>query len=227
MSRLFNGTSDFISADAAAGFSEQLPYSIAMWVNKPAAATRNVYTESSSSSGNPYFQLLNSTGGRLTVLIRKNTGTGNQVGVNTTNDAAGTCFDSTWHHICYTQDGAATCAWAVYIDGLLNISGSYTSGATTLNQIRIGCLQTTGAATQFYNGSLEDLGIFHRQLSAKEVLALASGLPASFLGPTHYWPIWGVDSSEPDLGNGAHVLGTLNGTSFAKGARIMPDLLRV
>lgn len=108
--------------------------------------------------------------------------------------------DSTWHHICLV--GYSALSYSVYVDGSLdfNIGAStYTFG--TQNTATLGYLHRSSSG-QFFNGTLSEWAKWTRSLSQPEIASLANGLPASHLGPNHYWPLWGRDSPEPDIGNG-------------------------
>ena len=229
MARSFNGTSDDIVANAAASFSEQSAYTVAFWVKAPpngsSPTSQTCWCEGANASNNQFILI----GKRVTgssqqgiVTIRNNAGGTSQVNAVATN---GVLFDSTWHHFMYAQNGAATCGYHYYIDGVLDKSGTYTSGATTINVLSMGCDTRNGGTAQFFNGTLAEVAKWSRQLSVSEAASLAAGLPASHLGPDHYWPLWGVDSPEPDIGAASHVTGSLTGTAFASGGRSNGDLL--
>lgn len=229
MARTFNGTSDLIAADAAAGFSEQNNYGISCWVNLAASATKRCfYSEGRSTTNNPFIQLENSTvsTNRALIVVRNDAGGNSQInGVLT----ASAVYDSTPHHFIYTQSvSGSTTTWQVYVDGAADSTaqGTYTNGTTTIDRVGIGCARLA-SNSGFVGGSVWDVAIFHRTLTAAEAVALASGLPASHLGPDHYWPLWGVDSPEPDLGVASHAAGTLTGTSSANGALVGKELVAI
>ncbi len=201
MARNFNGTTDKIVADAAAGFSEQVAYSVACWLKAASTITqREFYSEGRGASANPFLLLSTSTAtsGKAMVVVRNDAGGTSQIASVST---ALTVMDSTWHHFIYAQDASGH--WQVYVDGVADgtAHGTYTTGTTTIDRLGIG-LARRNTEANFFAGDIAEVAVFHRQLSAVEAVHLASGSPASELGPDHYWPIWGADSPEPDIGNG-------------------------
>ena len=200
MARSFNGTSDNIAADAAAIWNANAAYSAAMWLNGPQQSAtpseREFFAEAVSSGHNPVFALRNGTLGsskKAAIISRNAAGVGLIATTNTTADV----LDSTWHHLGYTQDASGN--WQLYVDGATDISGSFSPTTTSPNLFTMGCLRWNGTL-DFFNGSMAHVAKWSRQLSAKEMASLATGMLPSHLAPDHYWPLWGVDSPEPDLG---------------------------
>ena len=79
-----------------------------------------------------------------------------------------------WHHVAATRD-SATGTMKVYVDGVLEATGT---GATTARtgppSFRVGCIQS---GVNFLIGSIDEVRIYNRALSSGEVATLAS-LPA-------------------------------------------------
>ena len=200
MARSFNGTSDFIAADGAGVANMNTSFSVAAWVNASGALTNKTwYGEGSSSSSSPFYQF-QCNSGKMRIIIRRdgNTGTADQ-----TINSARTLADGTWHHAVWAQTGSgSSLSWQVYIDGVADTASSGAPHTCTLNRVTIGGLRRTGGVENPIAATLGEIATWSRTLSAGEAKALASGLPASYLGPNHYWPLWGVDSPEPDIGNG-------------------------
>lgn len=193
MARSFNGTSDWISADGANVVGVSSACSISFWARMTATNENYFYTETSSSSDTPLFGIQIGTT-NIDVFFRNDGGTGlisSTVGGMTTN---------TWHHFCYDQDAAGT--WQLIRDGSAIAGATYTpSGTFTRNRVTFGAIRRS-STTNFWPGTAAQIASWTRQLSRSEISALAAGVPASYLGPNHYWPLWGGDSPEPDLGNG-------------------------
>ena len=82
--------------------------------------------------------------------------------------------DGIWHFIALTRD-AASGAVKVYVDGV--ISGSTASGAgqksTPFNPI--GRIADNGGTIDYFAGSLDDVRVYDRLLSAAEVASLMPG----------------------------------------------------
>jgi hypothetical protein len=89
--------------------------------------------------------------------------------------------DGQWHHVAATRDTASG-AMQVYVDGVLRGSGVGPTGARTAPaSLRIGGILT---GVNFLNGTLDDVRLYDRVLSASEVAELAGPAPAEPTGVT-------------------------------------------
>lgn len=219
MARSFNGTSDMIVVDGAHLFSTGVASSFAFWINAAAQVGRCIYSEGNSSVSTQQFSIDTqsvSPGNTCRFLIV----TGGSVKVDNTGSAV--ICDSTWHHVAITLNTSRN--WVRYVDGATDGSGTYSIATAGFNVAAMGVLRRN-TNTLFFAGSLAHMANWTRTLSATEAATLAAGLSPSHLGPDHYWPLFGVDSPELDLGNGTHVAGTLTGTSAAAEAKVGSGLL--
>ena len=197
MARTLNGTSDEIRADGANVFAANTAFSVAVWLNASGSITNEVYYGEGLNGNNPHF-MLQCNSGKLRIFLRSNAGTSLINGIS----SALTIADSTWHHVVYAQNGSG--GWQAYIDGAADgtAKGTYSAGATNAcTFLGLGALPRS-TVTNFWAGTLSYVANWTRQLGAKEVLGLANGVSPLAYAPTHYWPLWGVDSPEPDIGNG-------------------------
>jgi hypothetical protein len=222
MARSFNGTSDLIAADLAHLYAIASAFSVAAWVKGAAQNNKGVYGEGISTSSNPLFLIGSgqTTTSKARVSITTNSG-GSALAVEST----ATAFDSNWHHLCFTQDASRN--YVLYVDGVSDHSATYSSGTLSgINRAGIGLLRrnTNG---NFFAGSIAEVCTLSRQLSAKEVLLLASGFSASHVAANHNWPLWGVDSPEPDIGTATMINGTLTGTSYSNGPPVSRPLIYI
>lgn len=228
MCRSFNGTNQDIGMNTAAiNASGNQALTIACWIRGSAAGAANgsFWAQANSAAAGPYFAALGDPGGssgKWEMNMRSATsGSGDQPLSNNI------VLDSSWHHICCSQPSGSAVI-SMYTDGLLDRTFSRTfssSTSQTFNTLHVGKTQRN-TDSNFLNGSVAELAIWTRTLSAKEIAALGKGLPPSFLAPLHYWPLWGVDSPEPDLGSGTHVGGSLTNspTKGTGGPPIYPNL---
>ena len=84
--------------------------------------------------------------------------------------STGTAFDSTWHHIVWTDNNGTA---KLYIDAKLDATNfNYTRKTTTLLNTFIGSQKATD---QFFNGTIDDVRVYSRVLSAAEVRRLYIG----------------------------------------------------
>ncbi len=202
MARSFNGTSDHIDADAATpNLSGQQAFSLSIWVKGSIAnaSSKNPLSIGAAGAG-PFFQFQGDASGKLVLGLRSATSGSTDLTTSTA-----TVFDSTWHHICVTQPSGSNVV-SIYIDGLLDHTFTRTSLSNSTTQtfttLCFGAFHRSGTFAQFYGGVNAEIAIWARTLTLSEVKLLAAGHLASELGPAHYWPLWGADSPEPDIGNG-------------------------
>jgi hypothetical protein len=84
--------------------------------------------------------------------------------------------DGQWHHVAATRDSTGG-AMQVYVDGVPRGSGVGPIGARTAPaSLRIGGILT---GVNFLNGTLDDVRLYDRVLSASEVAELAGSVPAA------------------------------------------------
>ncbi len=201
MARSLNGTSDLIAVDSAHLTNGATAFSISAWVKKSARANDQIYGEGNTGAAGPFMQFNfdATTGQHIEIAARSaSSGSSDVMAIGTIVAA-----DGTWHHVCVTQNASSLCK--LYVDGVADSSGSRTalsnSNSQTFNTARIGVL-TRNTNANFYSGTIAEVATWTRELTASEVKLLAAGHLASELGPAHYWPLWGADSPEPDIGNG-------------------------
>jgi len=148
-------------------------YTITMWVKGGPVAGRYLYSEANTNSGgttagqNPIVILQTgqtaATSNKFDVIIRNDAGTAlvnHRVSTNVV-------FDNNWHHIAWVDDRGSV---RLYIDGNLDPANfSYTpAGNFSLNTSTIGAL-TRATVGGYFNGQIDDVGLWRRALSAAEV----------------------------------------------------------
>lgn len=215
MPRLFNGTTEFVAANAAHVTNGGVAFTISQWVNGAAQSLKNTYGEGNSAAAGPFFQIQATSG--FVIMSARDTASGGSDQIS----GSHTAFDSTWHHICLTQTTGNLISQ--FVDGVAD--GSITR--TTLSNAAGQTFNTTSIGTivrntnnSLFAGRIAHTALWKRTLSLPEIKSLAAGLSPSLLSPDHYWPLWGTDSPEPNLGNhqlSASVVGTLTGTVAASG----------
>lgn len=167
----FNGVqSNYVNVTTNSGLPiyNQINYSVSMWVNGPPnQANGNLFSEASSTSANPMFVLANQGGAdaKLDVLIRNNSGVAQLGHAKST----ATVFDNKWHHIVWTDSNGTA---KLYVDGVQDATNfNYTRSTLSINTTSIGHLNR-GADEYNFNGSLDDVRIYNRALSAGEITQL-------------------------------------------------------
>ncbi|HUV72369.1 MAG TPA: LamG domain-containing protein, partial [Clostridia bacterium] len=151
--RYFNGSSDFIRVDDAAGIHNNSAYTLSFWVKAPSnLEDKRVFSEGSSTSNNPLLAIgtgltASSTNSKLRVFIRSDDGVGRlDVMTNTP------VFNNNWNHVVYTDNNGT---YKVYVNGALDISGTYTRATTTINKATIGAIGRA-AYGGFFNGIIDE-----------------------------------------------------------------------
>lgn len=126
---------------------------------------------------------------------------------------------SNWYHLVMVHN--STTGGSIYINGSL-VSTYNTSGAlcSSTNPLYFGCDNGLGAITRFFNGKLDDIGIWNRALTQQEITNMYNGVNYSDTcnavsgsltnGLVGYWPFCG--NANDDSGNGNN--GVINGASL-------------
>lgn len=119
-----------------------------------------------TSSSDEYAFFLNNTTGRQTMAI--NTPSVNGVTATTNIN------DNQWHQVVFTFD-KATGVHKMYIDGVQVYTNTIAGGIATITvpqSVLIGAQWTNGSPTRFFNGSIDDIGIYAEALSAQDITTL-------------------------------------------------------
>ena len=112
--------------------------------------------------------------------------------VDTTLTSIQSVNNGAWHHVAATWS-AATGAMKVYVDGLLDSSGMGPTGARTAitDSLHLGNSHNGG---HYFKGTLDDVELFGRDLSATEIASLAgTALPQV---PARVWGVSGTGQAE-------------------------------
>lgn len=144
-----------------------------------------------------------------------------------------TVSSGTWHHLgvrwesssSSTNSGVA--GYDIYLDGTKvgNGFGTYSSGGgakITTSAITAGARNRNGAISMFYNGFIDELGIFTSAVSESDLLAMYnSGVPAdlSSYSPALWWRMGdndgGTGTTITDQGSGGNDGTLTNGPTFS------------
>ena len=174
----FNGSS-YIEIPAGNGlpiYNTSSAYSISMWIKGPAQQDKRIYAEGNTAGGDNAFTIgsdyYNSSKLRIFILP----------GVEITYlNSTSVVFDDNWHHIVWTDNRGNA---KLYVDG--NLDGTnfnYTPPVISLNRTVLGVqpYQNGIIDTTFFNGSIDDLMVFKRELSAAEVQGLYANTSSKYL----------------------------------------------
>ena len=80
--------------------------------------------------------------------------------------------DGVWHHVAFVNTSASS--HSLYVDGALDVTDTTTWSQDDLNteEVNIGRYKNHTFSTTFFTGSIDDVRIYNRALSAAEVLRL-------------------------------------------------------
>lgn len=206
-SLLFGGSQKFMTASDAGLPSGTAPRTLSAWVNVPVLPV-NCNTEAAVAYGSNGNGLLNA-------LQLYNCGHGNQIvyaGYNADVTANVTLQTNAWNLLTGTYDGTTA---SLYLNGSLVASGAK-AWNTTLQNINVGRIYNGLSDSSIFNGSIDDVRIYNRLLTASEVGQLYAGSkPINCDQSCALW--WKLDevsgtSAKDSSGNGN--TGTLNSFNF-------------
>jgi len=166
----FDGVDDIVVLNQNSGLpiynnGTDNAFSVAMWVKGGPQNDMRIFSEGSTTSNNPLFNLGTQNAGatgQFDVYIRP-------AGMGHTYSMAEP-FDDTWHHIAWVDENGDA---RLYVDGLLDGGDfSYTRAALALDTTTVGGI-LRGAPSHFFTGEIDEVHIYNRALSQAEVAWLA------------------------------------------------------
>ena len=183
----FDGTNEYVDCGTIAQFERTTSFSIECWA-KTSTVSRMIMSNSNGTKG---WELYIAAAGTAFFSLNNNISGGNRITrYSTTGIAAGA-----WVHIVVTYDGSSTLAGTnMYINGSLdNGSGTDALSATTVSGTIL-ALGRRGSGTLYYNGDLDEVVIYEKELTSTEV----SGRYNSASG-TETMTVEDYDTSNPDI----------------------------
>ena len=190
----FNGSSSKIDLGNNSSNNSSV-ISVSLWFKTAGhSGTATLINNGGANSGETgYFLGLNSNG---TIKFEAGTGT-----VNGTVNYA----DSNWHQIVLTLNSGA---YNIYVDGnttpVITGSGAFTTTAT--RPTWIGQFSYTASNLEFFNGSIDQVRVFNKAISAAEVTTLYNETASTIntlqvLGDTSCVATYPLGTGAGDLGN--------------------------
>lgn len=212
MARSFNGSSDLINMGAAAATADLTTGTVAAWVNASSFVLNMAIVSNCGGTAQGFIFRLGS-GGQLKLVTP---GLDERTGTATTQITTGT-----WWYVACAKSGSQTRFVRIDTGGTLageNLAFLDTAGNGTA--ARIGCQNNGTSNTDFFNGSIAQVGVWiPEQLSDANLITLSQACLPSAIATADdgFWQLSpdspGV-SPEPDLsGNGYD--GTVTGTTWA------------
>ncbi len=163
---LFDGVDEYVTMGDVLGFERTSAQSYSFWVKTTASSARMILTKSTGSTTyrGPSIYLSN---GSLTFMLSNDAAGGNRVQLGTT----ATFNDGLWHHVAITYDGSSTAMGCkIYVDTVLQAVTVFVDAlsATILNSSPF-MLATRSPLDAFYEGHLDEVAVYDKELSASEV----------------------------------------------------------
>ena len=153
----FNGTDTYINVSASSSLSNWSAQSIAFWFKTTGSSQfTRLIEKGANNEWTVYWDsgiVVPTLGASSPVLVASQLGLGN----------------NKWHHAVITISSNDPAAVKMYIDGILVDSDTATQPAGKTNGISIGRFSGTGYN---FNGSMDDIRVYTRELSAAEALQL-------------------------------------------------------
>ena len=172
----FNGTSDFIQTASNTLLNLSQTFSISAWykINNISSSNGYLISRPGDTNGtlNGYSIIYHPSGGSdLFDVVGYWTAT-NHFNCSTSNNNS--LDDTNWHHIVFTKPMGNP--MNIYIDGIIKSggsSGSITGLFTSTQPLFFGKGPSSGSlGSTFFNGILDDIGIWNRELTIQEVTQL-------------------------------------------------------
>jgi len=198
----FDGDGDWfnIGNDASFQFVNDTAFSLSVWVKRNSAGSTESLFSKISEGGTGYSLMF--SGNELEVILVNDWASLNRIWIQTID----TYTDiSNWHHVLFSYDGLSDANGVkIYYDGVsqsLDVrTNSLTSTFNISRNLNIGARHDGTSATPLYlNGSLDDVMIFNRSLSAEEVAGLYANTSSKYIEVNY------TGLSDRDYGYNAYV----------------------
>jgi len=221
----FNGVSQYVEIPNSPSVNLTGAFSLEAWVYPLAGDYRTILSKGYWTGDLSYSLRMprDSEGTKFMFAIRST--------ANIIYSSSATMSNGAWHHLVGIYNLSQVC---IYLNGQLSNCSNFYGTLATNNSIplRIGRLSTGQGNTEYFNGSIDEVGIYNRSLSADEVLARyntgkahhdgwdANGTfgsaikfdkvddyvaaPTSFTGIDYTWSAW-VNAAE--LSGNQHIIG--------------------
>jgi len=219
----FDGTDDYVAVNSlATSLRSENSFSISFWAkpdtasSDPASFALNTGTDASKAL---VFYANSSDGGNGVRLWYNGA---------TIIDEDGVTRAGAWHHYAYVQNGATS--HSVYVDGVLIETD--TTSKTLDSGLDTATIGGTASFSQYYNGSICQVGIWSRALSASEIQGIMYKKYADLgsVDKTSLVSFWGLDVDYDDAhgsNDGTNSGSTLTTSVYGDNAPQIPRILDV
>lgn len=204
----FDGINDYVSVpdDSSLDITGAATYSA--WIKFTSNGTSNERIMSKGETGSSYSLIL------YKLSEAKTIGFGDNAGVITTTNSFG---DGIWHNVVAIHDGGnSNASLSIYVDGVkqaVTADGVFDGVNATDQPLSIGGNVDDGVAENFFAGSIDDVRVYNRALSDREIRNLYNYAP----GPVGWWKMEEGSGTEAYDSSGNGITGTLSGPAWANG----------
>lgn len=179
--RSFNGSTSQV---ALASEMTNSTGSLSVWINTSAGGNNEVYSQGTSSGLDTSRIQFGVYSGKISLLVQVSTA----VVLNVTTNS--TFNNGAWHLVTWVVGSSSN---QIYVDGQQQ-AVTYSTGSNTTqkwfsdvsgdtNTQEFGRLRISGTSYNWFNGTMDEIRIYNRALSPKEVSDLYNWAP----GPVGYW----------------------------------------
>ena len=155
----FNGTSDWVDLGNATILNPTTAMTVSIWIKGNSISAAAFYIgRDDETDGRAYaVGLLNS---RLQLQIN---------GLATINNQGATLTNGVWYHVVAVGDSSS--GWKLYLNGVVDGTAGWVTPNSVVANTNIGRRSYSGSEG-YFNGSISDVRIYNRVLSANEVKGL-------------------------------------------------------
>jgi len=147
----FDGVDDYVSSSSILSNYTIGEYTVSVWVNPLNTTLGNIFGAGTGVTTNRFAMIVVS--GNLRVGVYNGLAIGYK---------SGNLLENKWQHIVYIFNNSIG---SLYIDNVIQI-GTNSPSTTNANAFNIGSAAT---GINFYNGSIDEVRIYNRALSASEI----------------------------------------------------------
>lgn len=173
---VYNGTTSKTTIVTASTLKPTGAFSISMWVKLTGLS--GYFFQSYSQNSNVAGFYIRAAAGQIDFTVGKNTGT--TINTDYVSTPTGTTLGTgTFYHVVGVWDGSVA---KVYINGVLDATSNtlaMTVAYAATSYQRMGVGNQSGTDNNFLNGTLDDVALFSRALTATEIAGLYAGTLAA------------------------------------------------
>ncbi|MBI4146721.1 right-handed parallel beta-helix repeat-containing protein [Candidatus Woesearchaeota archaeon] len=162
---VFDGVNDMISLGDVVKTQLGFNYSVEAWIRPRTVSGLHAVVGYSTTltEPNPFLLLLDQFNADVRFLVRDNALT---VATATKSSAL---TANVWHHVVGVRAGNTV---NVYVDGVNGTPATASLGAISVNNLKIGTIQDESGPDELFNGTIDEVRIYNRSLSAAQVYQL-------------------------------------------------------